>query len=128
MTDELWNGIKDFYYEKFGIAPELVEIAPILDLLRLCASGSSNKTIAEFFDEDENYLADMFDAYLGFRGWSTDLKFSPLSLYKELEDKSKDNFVEAAVLKYGRIFGFDEMYNSCKVVEQLERLFNEKWI
>jgi hypothetical protein len=127
---ELWNEVKDFYYERFGIAPELVEIAPILDLLRLCASGSSNKTIANFFNETEEGLMELFDAYLGFMGWEKDLSFSPLRVYKELNCGSSDIFTDAVVQTYGYKVDQDikRMYESAKMVEKLERLFDEKWI
>jgi hypothetical protein len=128
MNDDTWNQVKDFYTQKFGIAPELVDIAPVLDLLRLCASGSSNKTIALFYEENEEWLADMFDAYLGFRGWQNDLKFSPLMYYKQRGFKTEQEFIDEVTMRFGYNPATKEMYNACVVVEQLERLFDEKWI
>lgn len=132
MTDdrETWKLIKEFYSGKFGIAPELVEIAPVLDYLRLCASGSSNETIATFFNENPEWLADLFDAYFGFRGWSIDLKFSPLALYKQLGSPDKETFTNNVILKHGYLIShdLDRMYESASMVEKLERMFDEKWI
>ncbi len=131
MTDnEVWEEVRKFYIEKFGISPELVDIAPILDLLRLCASGSSNKSIAKFFDETEEGLMELFDAHLGFMGWDIDMKFSPLKLYKELDDKSLESFKDAVVTKYGyhHPWFIERLYKTASFVDKLERLFDEKWI
>jgi hypothetical protein len=130
MTDKLWNDVKDFYNSRFGIAPELVDIAPVLDLLRLCASGSSNKTIAKFFNESEEGLIKLFDAYLGFMGWEKDLSFSPLQLYKGMGCPTGDLFTNEVIQKFGYKLNMDlaRMYESARIVEKLERLFDEKWI
>lgn len=131
MTDnDVWEEIKTFYREKFGTAPELVELAPVLDLLRLCASGSSNKSIAKFFNESETGLMELFDAHLGFMGWKQDLSFSPLKLYKELDLPDGQKFVDEVILRHGYKINMDlkNMYESARLVERLERMFNEKWI
>jgi len=127
---EVWETIKTFYREKFGISPELVDFAPNLDVLRLCASGSSTKSIAAFFGESPDDLAQLIDAYLGFMGWREDLSFSPLKLYKELERPNEADFVDQVVIRYGHKLNMDlhRMYESASMVEKLERLFDEKWI
>jgi hypothetical protein len=132
MNDDTWNQVKDFYTQKFGTSPELVDIAPVLDLLRLCASGSSNKTIAKFYGESEESLMEIFDAYFGFMGWEKDLSFSPLALYKELKSPDQSTFTDVVIQRYdvntslSRMFV--KMYESSVMVEKLERLFDEKWI
>jgi hypothetical protein len=127
---ETWETIKSFYREKFGTAPEMVELAPVLDLLRLCASGASNKSIANFFNESEEGLMELFDAHLGFMGWKQDLSFSPLKLYKELDKPDGQTFADAIILKHGYKLNIDlgHMYESARLVERLERLFDETWI
>lgn len=129
-TFEVWETVKSFYREKFGTAPELVELAPILDLLRLCASGASNRSIANFFNETEEGLMELFDAHLGFYGWKNDLPLSPLKLYKEMHYPMEQEFINAVILKHGHLLGIDlrKMYESARLVERLERLFNETWI
>ena len=129
-NNETWEEVKSFYRERFGTAPELVELAPILDLLRLCASGSSNKSIAKFFGETEEGLMELFDAHLGFMGWSIDLSFSPLKIYKELNFPDEDKFKHTVILRYNYLITHDleRMYESARLVERLERLFDEKWI
>lgn len=130
MTDDkAWEEIKTFYREKFGTAPELVELAPVVDLLRLCASGSSNKSIAKFFGETETGLMELFDAHLGFMGWENDLPFSPLKLYKEMGLPAQQEFADAVMLRgFKWSMDIDKMYMSVKLVERLERLFDETWI
>lgn len=133
-NNDVWEEVKTFYREKFGTAPELVELAPVLDLLRLCASGSSNKAIAEFFGESEAVLMELFDAHLGFMGWENNLSFSPLRIYKELVIKDEDYFIESVIRDYGYVVKYPlnsdlhKMYESARLVERLERLFDEKWI
>jgi hypothetical protein len=128
MNDDTWDQVKDFYIQKFGISPELVDIAPVLDLLRLCASGSSNKTIAIFYGESEEGLCEIFDAYFGFMGWESSLSFSPLQLFKRMGCPSYDLFCDAVVQQFGYKTDIKNMYESARITEQLERLFDEKWI
>jgi hypothetical protein len=131
MNDsKVWEEVKSFYRERFGFAPELVDIAPILDLLRLCASGSSITSIAAFFNEPEQQLMTLFDTYLGFMGWKEDLSFSPLKLYKDMNSPDRDSFVDAVIQSQGYKLNMDfaKMYESVRIVERLERLFDETWI
>lgn len=127
---EVWNEVRDYYYKRFGIAPELVDIAPVLDILRLCASGSSNKSIAVFLGETEMGISEVIDAYLGFMGWEIDLSFSPLKLYKQLNNPDEETFKNNVVLKHKYLITHDleRMYKAAAMVEKLERLFDEKWI
>jgi hypothetical protein len=127
---DLWEEVRDYYYKRFGIAPELVDIAPVLDILRLSASGSSNKVIAEFFNEHEMGVSETVDAYLGFMGWEHNLSFSPLKIYKELNKPSLEVFKEHVVLRFGitNDMVILYMYNASVIVDKLERLFDEKWI
>lgn len=126
----LWDTVKSFYKEKFGITPELIEVASVFDLLKMCASGSNNKSIAKFLDETEMRVAEILDAYFGFMGWSRDLEFSPLKEYKELSSKNINEFRDKIVTKYGytdNVF-IRQMFNSSEIVEKLERLLNEQWV
>ena len=127
---EVWEEVKSFYREKFGTAPELVEIAPILDFLRLCASGAGNESIAKFFNESEQMLMEIFDAYLGFMGWREDLHFSPLKYYKDWNLPTIEEFKDQMAMRFGNTPNNDiaHMYESARIVEKLERLFDEKWI
>jgi hypothetical protein len=124
----VWDEVKQYYYEKFGTAPELVDIAAVFDILRLCASGSSNDSIEAFFGESN--LEELFDVYLGFTGWVSDLPFSPLQLYNSLDDKSLQNFRNEYITRYG--YDNDKliinMHNAAGLVSNLERLLDEKWI
>jgi hypothetical protein len=127
---EVWETIKSFYREKFGTAPELVDLAPVIDLLRLCASGASNESIAKFFNESEEGLMELFDAHLGFMGWKQDLPFSPLKLYKYMDLPDGQKFTDEIIIRYGFKLNIDlkNMYESARLVERLERMFNETWI
>lgn len=127
---ELYNQIKQFYKEKFGIDAELVDIVSVFDILKLCASGASNKSISCFLDESEILISQIVDAYLGFNGWKEDLFFSPLKLYKDLESPEEVDFVNKVVEIYGYKWNMDlhRMYESARLAEDMEKLLDEKWV
>lgn len=132
MTEkrDTWSNIKEFYTKRFGISPELVDIMSVFDILKLCASGSSNIAISKFLGETEESIMEINDAYLGFMGWKMDLDFSPLKFYKELNNPMEKEFVDSVIQKYGYKLNADlhHMYESASIVERLEKLIDEKWI
>lgn len=127
---ELWETLKSFYKEKFGIAPELVDIVSVIDLLKLCAAGADNKSIASFLNETEMGVAQTIDAYLGFMGWEYNLSFSPMRLYKELNKPDVETFINEVIIRYGYKLNEDitKMYESACIVDKLERLLDEEWV
>ena len=106
---ETWNQVKQFYKDKFDLEPNMVELATNFDILKMCATGASNKTIADFLEIDEELVSAVIDKYLEFSGWEFDLPTNPMKLYNagEVEFTAK---------------------NICEQFSVLERLLNEKWI
>lgn len=131
---ELWNQVKNYYHDKFGVEPALVDLMADYDILRLCASGSGNNRISEFLSMDLCDVEFILDRYLGFKGWTNNLIFSPLKVYSELKDKTYENFVDTIVKTKDDDFAWnlngelDHAYNSAIIVYNLERLIDEKWI
>ena len=133
MTDsqtETWEQVKQWYYTKYGFAPELVEVAEVFDILKMFVSGSGSLSISKFLEVDIKAVSEVIDAYLGFFTWLTDLSFSPLKVYKGLLVKDLANFKDTIMISHENspVETLENMYKACVIVEKLERLLDEKWI
>ena len=131
MNDNsIWEEIKTFYREKFGTAPEMVDVAADFDILKLSASGSGNKQISEFLDCDTDLVGNIIESHFGFRGWISDLGFSPLKIYKGLDTKDLESFRNTVIISYGYFPNamVEGMHSASGLVEKLERLLDDKWI
>lgn len=120
---ETWNQVKQFYKDKFDIEGSMVELATNFDIIKMCATGASNKTIADFLEIDEQLVTNIIDKYLGFVGWEVDLEFSPYKVYKDNNFTSNTNlseFMEKGLIEY--------TFKMVSTVVELERLLDEKWI
>ena len=80
--------VKKFYLDNFGIKPDLVELLADNDILTMCASGSSNKSISDMFDIEESDIEEVLLAIFSFAGWKDDLEINPLYIYNALETES----------------------------------------
>jgi len=110
---EIWEQIRQFYHDKFGIEPNLVDLMSDFDILKLCVTGSSTLHIAEFLDYySVEYVKDIINKHFGFTGWETDLLVSPLRLYNAREAEFLD----------------EKTKSICEIFSVLERLLDEKWI
>lgn len=137
QQQELWEQIQQYYLDKFGIEPNLVDVMSDIDTLRLCATGSANKSIATFLglpQEGDVYqyqpIGNLLDKYFGFRGWQEDLHLNPLQYYRSLNSPDMEKFKYYVVLRYGIIDSLVivHMYNASAIVDKLERLLDEKWV
>jgi len=128
---ETWEQVRKYYKEKFGIEPELVDIMADYDIIKLCASGASNKNIAETLNlPGETTVSSTIDGRIGFIGFSADLLFSPLGLYKSLSEKTFDKFRDKLIMEFGFVDndGIQRLYDLVTYVENMERVLDEKWI
>lgn len=127
---EVWKQVQQFYIDKFGATPELIEIATDFDILKMSASGSGNDKISEFLSVEEEVVASIIDMHFGFGGWKHDLEFSPLRVYKGLDTKDLESYRDVIIIQYGYQFTkkLDNMYRAAALVEKLERLLDEKWL
>lgn len=86
-----WETVKEFYYEKFDIRGELVDLMASYDILALSASGVSNETISSILNIDIEEVKSEIQKYLGFDGWEHTLEFNPRKMfenYSEIDDAS----------------------------------------
>lgn len=108
---ELWTQILQFYKDKFNLEPDMVDLATNFDILKMCATGASNKTIADFLNIDEELVTNTIDKYLGFTGWEEDLKYNPYKIYTGIAEE------------------FSEFeFTLVNAVLVLERMLDEKWV
>ncbi len=128
--NELWEEIKTFYKEKFNIEPRLVDVMSDFNIIRLCASGSSNKQIANMFEMDEKDISYLLNKYFEFEGWLHNVPFSPSRIYKGLDTKDKESFKNTVISQFGYIDDqvLDNMYKSSEIVSELERILDDEWV
>ena len=128
MTE--WEYVKEFYKQHFGIEGWVVELYANMDILTLCASGASNKTITEVCDIELDDLVEVLMNTFKFPGWAVDLPCNPYKIYLE----SLDNFPKEAVLCF---VGFKEIdvetvitqaYRVCKTMKEIEERIADEWI
>ena len=111
MVNEVWEDIKEFYNNEFGISPELVDVMSSLEILVMCVSGYSNATISKTLSISEREVSSVIRNYLRFDGFSTDLKYSPIREYGTNRDSLEP-----------------EIKNACDLYSILESLLDENWI
>jgi hypothetical protein len=137
MTDlqqsqfDRWDRVKQFYKDKFNIEPALVDIMSEIDVLKLCATGSSNKSISKFLDLDEEFVSETISKRLGLNGWVADLPFNPFRMYKSLgAPYDLESFRNIVIISYGyqSDLEINKMYNAAGIVVNLEKLLDEQWI
>lgn len=127
--EAVWKQVQEFYLEKFGITPDLIEIATNIDILKMCATGASNETIGNFFEVDTETVSYIIDKHLGFRGFDKDQPNNAYRIYNDLDDKSLDMFIDAVTSMYGNlVWPVETIYNAVRQVSNLEGLLDEKWI
>lgn len=127
--EKVWEQVQQFYKETFGLEPYMVDMMIDHPILKMCAAGSSNKTIAEFIGTTDS-IEDVLDKHFGFRGWSVDLEFSPIRIYNELGRCDEQTFVDQIVIRFGNLMNIDihNMYKACVAFTNIERMLDETWI
>ena len=114
----MWEQIKQIYKEKYNVDPEIVELLAVMDILNAFVSGMSNKSIANCFDIDENYIDDVLIEYLNQIGWPYDLDKNPLRVYNLSMDE-KDFEVKG---NFGKM-----VYDAVKKYKEYERKLNDEY-
>lgn len=131
MTDiSDWEKIKGFYKESFGIDGWVVELMANMDILLLCASGSSNSTITKFLEIPIEDVVLAINDTFGFTGWEVDLSANPYKTFIESLDKDKEvtkkMFGENLHVSDSEIL--DIMYDVCKTMYDIETKLESEWI
>jgi len=83
----LWDRVKRLYFEKFGYTDTLVEMVASSQILKLCASGASNKQIADVLEIDIDVVVEELEKWLYFSGWDEQLECNPLVVWRALDGK-----------------------------------------
>lgn len=136
MNEQTWNEIKKFYKEVFGIDEELVELMACDNVLLMCASGSSNPSIAHTLELDIGSVNEIISRIFGFEGWQVDLPFNPYRLFNDLVTNGKAlfaDFKQAAVYLMslrGLVMTdsyIEIMFRICRVYSNIERDLEREW-
>jgi hypothetical protein len=85
MNEERWKVIRQFYMDTFGISPDLVDLLADKDILTMCVSGASNRSISTALDIEEEDVKKVIQAIFDFNGWEKDLSINPLILNDVLD-------------------------------------------
>ena len=133
-----WEYVKEFYKQCFGIDGWVVELYANLDILQLCVSGASNKSICKFTDLDLEDIVEILITTFHFSGWQEDLPVNPYKLYIELvglpEFEMKVKFISEmtrALNGYKIPEQPDIIYNClviCKTMKEIEERIQDEWI
>lgn len=126
MTD--WERIKEFYRRYFGIEGWVVELYANLDLLQLCASGASNKSILNFCDIEEDDLVEILMNTFQFPGWSDDLPCNPYKLYNDLEGNYREFYKELKACNVFELRTIKNVFTMCKAMKEIEERIQDEWI
>jgi hypothetical protein len=136
MNDKTtWEEIKEYYKYTFRIENELVELMADFDIVLLCATGASNKKIAEFFEVDESDVKSILGNRIKFGGWELDLPLNPYNIYTSMvgkfdsDEKFKVNFKSHKLLtsKISDKETIDLIYFVCKSCRNLEFTLELGW-
>lgn len=125
MSTLAWDGIKEFYMEHFGISNWVVEMLANLDILTLCASGASNKTISDFLNISEDEIALVIKEVFEFSGWDIDLPINPYKSYKETSD-----------IDFSTLYSYPEfkwlepeiLVRICDIMSNIEERIYDEWV
>lgn len=134
--NEVWDAVVKFYAENFGISSELVELMAVHDILKLCATGSTNKQIADYLGEDVSEVSRIIQKYYdNFDGWPIELKVNPYSIMSDVldvwEGLPRFDAFRTEVLTRDRTCNEFEvyfMYDVSKVCHDLERRLRNEWV
>jgi len=88
---KLWDKIKRLYFEKFGYTDTLVEMVASSQILKLCASGASNRQIADVLDIDIEVVIKEVRKWLYFSGWEKELEYNPLAAFRRVKSSMSDS-------------------------------------
>lgn len=136
MKESQWNEIKEFYKERFGINPEIVDLMASNDVLLMSVSGSSNKSISTLLDIDESYVKDILSTVLDFEGWDTDLSISPYLIYERLSNATSKSgyplfreFTEeiSVIHDFDSVDSLKTMFRICRIYDKISELIDKEW-
>lgn len=132
-----WELIQKFYKDNFGIGGWLVELYANLDILVLCASGTSNKNISIFTEIPIEEVERVLENTLDFKGWEVDLPMNPYRTYSDImsdfEKITKSSFIVMMNINLNKDplykdIDSENVYRICKAVWEIESKIKDEWI
>lgn len=96
----------------------------------MCVSGSSNESISKILNIDIDAISDILSVILNFNGWTSDLDYSPYSVYKEDPDHVAfvGTVVETHMPGWISINEMDLAYSLCKIYSEIEDKLDQDWV
>ena len=137
MNTVAWEHIKEFYEDKFGIEGWVVEMYANMDILSLCASGASNKTIESFLEIPEGEIVRVIRDAFEIEGWETDLPINPYKMFCSYDGEVSslahltDFILEVAIemSKYKlKVIDPAKLFYICEAMYDIERKIADEWI
>jgi len=116
MSDR-WELIRAIHSDKTGIPPNVVDYIAVRDILFSCISGISNKSIADFFHMDEEYVREVIEEFFDTSGLSVDLPVRPYFFYKQ--DMSGSEFADK-LSEYLDPSSIMDMYLACAMFDKIK--------
>lgn len=137
MVTPTWEEVKEFYLETFGIKAWAVEIMANIDILVLCASGSSNLSISNFTEVPLDEVTKVIEQTFKFQGWLIDLPVNPYGMYRNMinrhEGASMSKFIKEVREVLNPFVGlgeldFEFMFTMCVTMDDIESRVYDEWI
>lgn len=126
-----WEYIKEFYKEHFGIDKWVVEMLANRDILLLCASGASNKTISRFLEISEAEIELVIKEAFSFPGWGQDLPCNP---YKMMQDSTStagfESSIRTVLVTYPEFSNVkvEDVVSLCYTMSDIDERIYDEWI
>ena len=122
MQRSIWEKVKELIHNKTGISFEVLDLLAVNEILLQCVQGLSIAHIAYYVDQDEDYVSNVLEEFLGFSGWSLDLDFSPIVCYNRTNSlveflKEVDSFSPLTTKFVAKL-----SYEICRKYKKLERI------
>ena len=82
MEKDVWKEFCEYVNTTLEIPKEILNLLAVNDILFACVVGLSNKTIANRFNLDIEYIKYTLKEFLDFEGWEYDLDLNAFNIYK----------------------------------------------
>lgn len=136
MKETLWDYIRKFYLDKFGITSDLVDLMSSLDVIIMCAAGASNGSISKKLEIDCSEIQDILISTTEFSGWDHDLEVNPLFILSNISNLtySKDynlfKIFKHNVLAHHAYSDDDigTMFRVCTMYESIMTRLEREWV
>jgi hypothetical protein len=126
MIKEQWKLFTEYVSNEFGISEELLNYVAVEEILSCCATGLSNKTIANVCNCDIKYVIEVINEFFNFNGWKDDLDINTYHIY-ESSGKLLDSYrmLVKLVSSVSEDIDINKSFNICKKYEEiLEKVNN----